>query len=1069
MRDIKSWRKDFNDLKPFFKENNNMTFTEFIDIELGCTFFYLNFKQVSIYDLWSVLSGYTFHIKNYSSLNYKQKNKIAILRFYLSKYKSQTTWHNKLENYLKEKESLRLFNFEPVNGLLKTNKVSIIPERLELYKKITTLVPKHKESDNKLYWLNKKVCFFKDKKSIYKAKFPKIYSKHAENEKDKYQLDLKRSKKNKNPSWNDLLEIARWIDEKRKNKEKPWRYERLKSLKLKILEGNKFKKIDLNKEIKIEEIFNIVGMLGVGKSLLIEVMSVWAAKNKLHSTLILENVMTILKKIEFFESLDIKAAPIIGKSNLNDHDQKYKMTRELLDHTSLGYKKASSSKKWLNSLCVLKGLTDINNEDRKFESTKESFFKNPCNKIYETKKDCKNNNNTKLCPLYYDCPANKANKALNKADIWIASSYSFIFTRVPLQINQKNILFFEAIYKRSHFLFVDESDLVQLSLDNIFIHSENLTSEKQDSFIVKLENEYINYKNRVKRHSTDFLVNKAKNEIQKLVVFSERIHPFFKESPEIIKWINMDFITTGRIINKIEREQEDNDKFTRNKFKSSPELILFSEKLLWNNISYEEHLEKKLLVPMFKRLNLEDKEKLYKKIKLYVIINNLEKALRNIKLMWNDLRDKMSIDINQLSYLSSILDRYTPLIKEASVSNLFGFRYLKERNGEPMINFYRLKGLGRSILLEYPNIFYNLEKIKGPKTIFMSGSSWLPESSYFHINKKVDAILERPEKEKKAINRSRFEYIDTKIAVSGNTGEQRKNNLKKVVNKLLSKKISIGGVSYLNSIFNKINNKNRKRILLVVGSYKEVDIVCSELEKNREKIKYSICGVKKDFDENKYSYQTIHRSEINKFYNLKSEILVAPLRAINRGHNILNEEKNSAIGAAILLVRTMLRPNDMINEISYLNQWVVENLPENKSSNNWGEYFNKNLRHKTISIWKWHIKEHQNFINLTSLDRKILFSNYANVFQLINQVIGRLKRGTSSDAIIALADIKFAPMTSKNEFDSKRTSMLIGFYVLLKKYFNSNDPYVREIVENLYGSIYYPLKNLISEELNYRG
>jgi len=119
-------------------------------------------------------------------------------------------------------------------------------------------------------------------------------------------------------------------------------------------------------------------------------------------------------------------------------------------------------------------------------------------------------------------------------------------------------------------------------------------------------------------------------------------------------------------------------------------------------------------------------------------------------------------------------------------------------------------------------------------------------------------------------------------------------------------------------------------------------------------------------------------------------------------------------------------------------------------------------------IWKKHVAESQNFRGLDSLDREILFNNYANVFQLMNQVIGRLKRG-DSEAIIALADIKFAPKTSQNDFDSKRSSILIGFYVLLNKYFNSNDLYEKEIVETLYGSIYYPLKKLITEELNYRG
>ncbi|MFW6026239.1 MAG: hypothetical protein ACOCRX_07840, partial [Candidatus Woesearchaeota archaeon] len=380
------------------------------------------------------------------------------------------------------------------------------------------------------------------------------------------------------------------------------------------------------------------------------------------------------------------------------------------------------------------------------------------------------------------------------------------------------------------------------------------------------------------------------------------------------------------------------------------------------------------------------------------------------------------------------------------------------------------KGLGRSIMLEYPHIFYNLDKKEGPDTLLFSGSSFLPESSFFHIDKKVDAILERPESEKKAINKSSFEYIDTEIAVSGTTGEQRKNNLRKVVNKLLSTKTSINGISHLESIFNKIKDEKRKKVLLVVGSYEEVDVVCKELEKNLAGLDKNISAMVRDSDNKDYSYQKIHRSEINKFNELGADILVAPLMAINRGYNILNENMDSALGAAIFLIRNMTVPTDIINQISYLHHWSLKTIPtlKNKKDNDWGGYFNREFRHKTMVIWKKYVSELYNFVGLDSLDRKILFTNYANILQLMSQLIGRLKRG-NSEAIIALADVKYAPKTSNNEFDTGRTSMLIGFYKLLDQYINSNDPYTREIANTLYSSIYFPLKKLITEELNYRG
>ncbi|MFW5795522.1 MAG: hypothetical protein ACOCV1_08585, partial [Bacillota bacterium] len=166
--------------------------------------------------------------------------------------------------------------------------------------------------------------------------------------------------------------------------------------------------------------------------------------------------------------------------------------------------------------------------------------------------------------------------------------------------------------------------------------------------------------------------------------------------------------------------------------------------------------------------------------------------------------------------------------------------------------------------------------------------------------------------------------------------------------------------------------------------------------------------------------------------------------------------------------RNMTVPTDIINQISYLHHWSLKTIPtlKNKKDNDWGGYFNREFRHKTMVIWKKYVSELYNFVGLDSLDRKILFTNYANILQLMSQLIGRLKRG-NSEAIIALADIKYAPETSNNAFDTERTSMLIGFYKLLDKYINSNDPYTKEIANTLYSSIYFPLKKLITEELNY--
>ncbi|MFW6026476.1 MAG: hypothetical protein ACOCRX_09045, partial [Candidatus Woesearchaeota archaeon] len=808
--------------------------------------------------------------------------------------------------------------------------------------------------------------------------------------------------------------------------------------------------------LKLESIYNIIGMLGSGKTLLIDVLIVWAARNDIHTTLILENVPSILNKVDFFSDLGINACPIIGASNREKHAKKILMINDVSD-LEAGEIEDINSIKWVDSFCALEGF--INMEG--------SLERRPCRSLYSKK-----GKKRKYCPFYFKCSISKISKELSRSNVWIATPYSMVYTRVPEQIMDKKMLFYEAIYLRSNFVIFDESDLNQNILDDIFAPYTKLIDKKQDSWLHKLASQVTEFNISGGTFSEDERINKWIDNYQNALKSIRFIHNMIAKNKEIFTWIDDDFLTSGRLMQKIVLENNDKLKDKEiNKLEEAldkplqqEKLSVFAERLMAGDKTFTDEHD---LTYFFKEFNLiqDDSKLLYNKVKLLLLIRLLEVSLKYILFNWSIAVDKIGINVEQVSYFHRILNDYTPIIRENPLANIFGFRYLKEGVSAPLLYTYVFKGFFKYLILNYDKAYYYSDGTLGPSVILFSGSSWLPESTKSHLNIKVNAILEKSPEEISEINKTSFHFIDTGVSVSGSIGSKRLQNLNNVVNELIKDANDTNNISLLRKAFDKIDNKTRKRLLFLVGSYKEVDSVGEYLKNNLDKKFWGEKGycrmIKDDEPVDEFS---LNRSRIDQFYKKEAKILIAPLKAINRGHNILNSKGQSALGAAFFLIRPMPIPTNFSNQIAYINHWaldLIENIKGQKVEDSMADYFIKKLRTKSIIEWK---KLNQKFIKyggIHSYDEKTLFNVYANQFVLIWQAIGRLLRG-NSHAQIYFCDQKMNSSFSEG-VDPIRNSMLVGFYCLLKKYFISEDNYQRQIVEALYTPVYEALQKQMKE------
>jgi hypothetical protein len=265
--------------------------------------------------------------------------------------------------------------------------------------------------------------------------------------------------------------------------------------------------------------------------------------------------------------------------------------------------------------------------------------------------------------------------------------------------------------------------------------------------------------------------------------------------------------------------------------------------------------------------------------------------------------------------------------------------------------------------------------------------------------------------------------------------------------------------------------EGRQRILLVVGSYHEAKEAFLYLLEKRPAWGEQMAYLVSDDDEFESEWRgrdpRLRRGLVNQFMKTGAWLLIAPLLAIERGHNILNEEGKAALGAVYFLVRPHPRPDDISYIISSMNAWYMQKHTDaswlstnSKQAQLSFESVTKAFRGQAFKEWRRLLRTPLIYSTLQGNDLSALIWT-----QLVSlwQVIGRLVRGGCAAQVI-FCDAKFAPQMAKLEVDeTERTSLLIGMKAVLEPFFNgtlSQSPRTRDLVRILYEPLYQALERM---------
>ncbi|WP_432926968.1 hypothetical protein ACQPZZ_37575 [Microbispora sp. CA-135349] len=473
-----------------------------------------------------------------------------------------------------------------------------------------------------------------------------------------------------------------------------------------------------------------------------------------------------------------------------------------------------------------------------------------------------------------------------------------------------------------------------------------------------------------------------------------------------------------------------------------------------------------------------------------LLLSALEPKLALINAMWPRVAAALNLGFNEM--YRRPLD-YGPMVPEAPMGNVIGFQFLMEgpdlggvRSGE--LRFFRCSGVGRELLRAMPD----LPKVDGrPSTnvLLMSGSSWAGRSSRYHIPVPVGVIIQpAPDELGRIADQSefRFEFVRDDCRCRTHCGCHEPNEAQRLSGEPMDRRadilrrmaIALGrddtGLSRLQEEL-RLLPESRRHILLLVGSYEEARIVADTLHTLNKRWKGRVRRLVSDddpdagkqTDNDEHHAPVLRRGDVETLAATDANILVAPLLAVERGHNILDlDREHAAIGSIYFLARPNPRPDDLGLAVHAINDWIVRAI-DSGEFDGWvrGEHTlglgARKVRDLARSQWYQVLARSMAWSRLGDHREQVTW----DLLVLIWQVIGRSVRGAVPTRV-AFVDAAFAPNLAIGQPDTPQTSLLHSIHAVLQPYFTpgiSEPEADRHIVQALYRPMWTALDRCLTE------
>ncbi|MBW4720344.1 hypothetical protein [Saccharothrix obliqua] len=899
----------------------------------------------------------------------------------------------------------------------------------------------------------------------------------------------------------DLLRTARLMDDV---ENAAWAA-RLDRTTLLVREGRDFTD---GKPLEVRGLTHLLGIVGAGKSTLRDVLTVHAVRELgLRVTLVVGDVAEVLKLTKLFQRHGLRAAPVVGNWTRPRHAER--LHRRLAGRGMTGLlAHVDNAFDHLGTACAVDALHDI-------DEPPIPYVDAPCSRLRpaDRRRDASGRASGEMrraCPFWSACPRHHSARELVDADVWLATPQSLLLTSVPSPQNTEHVRFLELACRRSDLVVVDEADRVQIALDTAFAPTETLVGRGSASWL-----------DRVHSHKIEQLVGRGRLQLSDRDVqawsaavntagaAADRLYALLIRRHDLRRWLREGHFSAWLLQRKMALDRyptapegvddpfesrraevlDELDRFRDNPFgerrnfpPADPVLVRLTSELLHATSLRRTRLE--LREVLARLLDVQDRgtgrewlDTWSTRFEFTLLLAALEPKLALVTVMWPRVESALSLEA--AGWFRRPED-YGPVVPEPPMGAVIGFQFHTHGvdNGGVVsgdLRFFHCDGVGRALFQAMP-VLPAVDGRPGPNVVLMSGSSWAGSSTRYHIDTPVTAVLAPPQRETDRIAaESEFRFTpvrdgDRWLRVSGSALEDRARLLVRMANELATG--SDDEPSAFEEELADIADDDRRHILVLVGSYEECAVVADALQATsrwRDKVLRLVADdddVPSDLGD--HQARVLRRGDVDTLAGTGAELLVAPLLAVERGHNILNDQRYAAIGSVYFLVRPNPRPDDLALAVHAVNDWASRVMADGRFRT-WAttapslDSAGRDFRRAARDEWR-RVLGRSNAWQRLGVDRR---SVTWDLLVVIWQVIGRLVRG-GVPARVNFVDAAFAPNLVEGRADTAETSLLVAMHELLDE-FCSPKPGTgapdgeRRLVRALYGPLWAALARCLAD------
>ena len=419
---------------------------------------------------------------------------------------------------------------------------------------------------------------------------------------------------------------------------------------------------------------------------------------------------------------------------------------------------------------------------------------------------------------------------------------------------------------------------------------------------------------------------------------------------------------------------------------------------------------------------------------------------------------------------------------------LFGIYHTSDQQNSDVLSTFGYTNIGRAYVTEFHKLRTYLDGRPGPNVLAMSGTSFLPDSTRWHLDIPPKGVLKSGDLCIKAIEDENcwFKFMPVldktgePIRVSGKP--DKREAICKMAAALVGKHGDRGGrlgdeLRHLEQLAQEDSEKwaDRSRLLLLVNSYAQCKWVAEEMKswwvEMASQIHYlerSTTDGEKETEDSTQFNTSLGRVDIELFAQRDGKILIAPLQAISRGFNILNKERKAAFGAVYFLTRPMPHPHDIPAIAQEINR-RTQDWFEDEDFIVWREgdsIYDRGLELRRRAEDYWRRVELRTFYRQLHDEKDDPGSNEGSIKLHANprrdlaattagkiiQAVGRLLRGNVPFHAYFI-DAAWAPQQARRlkgediPLDTPKTSLLAALIAVMADYVS--DPIGKELYEPL--------------------